>query len=99
MPSADVTDIMQRYQSSERPQDPQFPPANTNISDTPASLLSPLLTLPTSLAGLKIGSFTFSGNGSPSKHTAAPAATAAATTTGSDTSAIWQYAQLGPSKT
>lgn len=76
-------------------QGPHFPPASTNVSDTPASLLSPLLTLPTSLAGLKLGGFAFSGNGSPSKQAAAPAATAAAA--GSDTSAVWQHAQLGPS--
>lgn len=88
-----VTDIIQRYPSSEPPPTSSVPTSTTDDSDTPASLLSPLLTLPTSLAGLKLGGFAF--NGSPSK-VAAPAATPAPPV-GSDTSAVWQHVQLGPS--
>ncbi|EJT48259.1 hypothetical protein A1Q1_02727 [Trichosporon asahii var. asahii CBS 2479] len=82
-----------RYPSSEPPPTSSVPTSTTDDSDTPASLLSPLLTLPTSLAGLKLGGFAF--NGSPSK-VAAPAATPAPPV-GSDTSAVWQHVQLGPS--
>lgn len=86
-----ITDIMQRSLSSEQ----RSLGLGSDDSDAPASLLSPLLTqLPASLAGLRLGAFALNGGaGSPPKHAASPAAASA----GSDTSAIWQYAQLGPS--